>query len=489
MIIPVVLAGGSGTRLWPLSRQLYPKQLLRLTGDHTMIQNTLLRLADFDQTGPPMVIGNENQRFLVARQLADIHIRPSSIFLEPVGRNTAPAVAVAALQAVVQDPSALILILPADHLIADVPAFHEALRVAGEFADHDFLVTFGIVPDRPETGYGYIRRGRPASLSGESAETKNRAYAIREFVEKPDLETARQYLATGEYCWNSGMFMFKAETVLAELRRFVPEIVAACENAMDRRQVDKEQADQRFFYLDPGAFKACPSDSIDYAVMEKTDRGIMVPLDAGWDDVGSWEALWNIGEKDDAGNVVEGDVVCVDVKDSLIRSQSRLVTVLGVRNLAVVETADALLVSSLSGTQGVKKIVDTLKADRRKETRTFTLAVRSWGTIQTLEKGTDFHVRKMVVEPGQQLHSRVPGGDTKAGGTATWTIIAGSARVIATPSVDKSEPPQPVSLSDHQSHSVFLNQPVILENAGQVPLVLIEVATGRGSGNDRWQEI
>ncbi len=484
MIIPVILAGGSGTRLWPLSRQLYPKQLLALTGTHTMIQNTLLRLANFDQTGPPMIIGNENQRFLVARQLADINIQPYAIFLEPVGRNTAPAVAVAALKAAALDPGALILVLPADHLIADVAAFHEALGLAAKFADREFLVTFGIVPDRPETGYGYIRKGDPASLEKAQTDLESEAYAIREFVEKPDAETARQYLSSGEYCWNSGMFMFKAETVLAELRRYVPEIVAACENAMNMNpgRPKQDQPEQAFFYLDPAAFQVCPSDSIDYAVMEKTDRGIMVPLDAGWDDLGSWEALWNIGEKDDAGNVVEGDVVCVDVKNSLIQSHSRLVTVLGLRNLAVVETPDALLVSSLSGTQGVKKIVDILKADRRAETRTFPREVRSWGTVALLEKGRDFQVRKITLDPGQQLRS-----SAHARGTGAWTIVQGVGRLSSANGANTGNLFQPIELSAHQSCSLSLEQGLVLENTGQAPLVLIEVAAGIQPERDHWE--
>ena len=374
MIIPVILAGGSGTRLWPLSRELQPKQMLTLTDNHTMLQNTLLRLAGMAETARPIVICNETYGAMVDSQLRDIDMPASSIFLEPVGRNTAPAVAVAALKAAANNPDALILVLPADHLIQDISAFHAALKLGIGFAQQSGLVTFGIVPDRPETGYGYIRKGQPVQIHKDQVpDNGNVGFSIAEFVEKPDIQTARHYVSSGDYFWNSGMFMFPVSGVLEELRQFVPEIVGACERALA-----EGRAESGFFYLDHAAFAACPSDSIDYAVMEKTRHGVMIPLNAGWDDVGSWEALWKVGKKDASGNVVSGDVICVDTENTFVRSESRLVTVLGVRDLAIVETPDAILVSALSNTQGVKQIVDRLKSQQRPETRTHWQPIRSW---------------------------------------------------------------------------------------------------------------
>ena len=416
-----------------------------------------------------MIIGNENQRFIIAQQLAEINIRPSEIFLEPVGRNTAPAVAVAALKALEIDPDSLILVLPADHLIEDVPKFHDALRTATKFAARGFLVTFGIVPNRPETGYGYIRQGKPAESAGEDISNRmNKVYAIYEFVEKPDLETAKEYLAAGEYCWNSGMFIFKAAKVLEELRRYVPEIVTACEKSLE-----KGKSDQGFFYIDRAAFERCPSDSIDYAVMEHTDRGIMVPLDAGWDDLGSWEAMWNVGEKDESGNVVSGDVICVDVEDSLVSAQSRLVTVLGLKNLAVVETPDALLVSSLSNTQGVKKIVDTLNAGRRSETKTHRNMIQPWGGIETVDTGANFCVRKITVFPEASFN--LNGHKHRS---VHWTILEGGVRLT----IDGKS----VELAAHQIFSLPSGKPVKLENIRQTPLVFIEVVSENQSGPDHF---
>ena len=469
MIIPVVLAGGSGTRLWPMSREFYPKQLLNLTGEYTMIQNTLLRLNDFEKMAPPIIIGNEKQRFIIDQQLREVNIRPSEIFLEPVGKNTAPAVAVAALKAETMDPEALLLVLPADHLISDVQKFHKALRFAERFAEQGFLVTFGIVPDRPETGYGYIRQGQSADALIEGfSNGPNEAYTIYEFVEKPDLLTAKHYLATGDYCWNSGMFMFRAANVLEELRRFVPNIVHACE-----KSIKNGHSDQGYFYLEQAVFGKCPSDSIDYAVMEKTDHGIMVPLDAGWDDLGSWEALWHVGDKDASGNVVSGDVICVDVEGSLINAQSRLVTVLGLKDLAVVETPDALLISSLSNTQGVKKIVETLKAAHRKEAQVHKKIFQSWGFVETVEAGENFQIRKVTVFP--QASFNFNGHSFSA---VNWMILEGEAHL----NIDAKS----VELSTHQSFSLAADKLIKLENGKQTPLVFIEVASGNLTGTDHF---
>jgi mannose-1-phosphate guanylyltransferase/mannose-6-phosphate isomerase len=454
-----------------MSRRLFPKQLLNLTGHHTMIQNTLLRLVDFDKMAPPVIIGSEKHRVIVDQQLAEVNIRPSEIYLEPVGRNTAPAVAVAALKAVAMDPDALILVLPADHLIGDVSKFHEALRIAERFAEKGFLVTFGIVPDRPETGYGYIRQGEPATdLMGNTSDGLNKAYAIAEFVEKPDLETASQYLSEGNYCWNSGMFMFKAAKVLEELRQYVPGIVNACEESLKNGKPGKG-----WFFLEPSAFEECPSDSIDYAVMEKTDHGIMVPLDAEWDDLGSWEALWNVGDKDASGNVISGDVICVDVENSLVAAQSRLVTVLGLKDLAVVETPDALLISSLSNTQGVKKIVDALKRENRNETRVHQKVALSWGFIETKDSGENFQVRKVTVFSDASLSFN--GHLCK---TVNWTILSGEAFL----NIDGKS----YELKAHQTFLPDAGKSVKLKNTGRTPLVFIEVATGIDAKTDHFDE-
>ena len=467
MIIPVILAGGSGTRLWPLSRELHPKQLLALTDNHTMLQNTLLRIAEVEGMAAPMIICNGKHRFMVEQQVSDIAMRPSAIFLEPVGRNTAPAVAVAALKAVATHPDALILVLPADHLIKNIPAFHAALKLGEGFAGQGRLVTFGIVPDRPETGYGYIRKGQPVQIpENQRPDNVISGFAIAEFVEKPDLQTARQYVSSGDYCWNSGMFMFPVSGVLNELRQFVPDIVRACEGALAG---GKSESD--FFYLDHAAFDACPSDSIDYAVMEKTRRGAMIPLDAGWDDVGSWEALWKVGDKDASGNVLSGDVICVDVENTFVRSESRLVTVLGVRDLAVVETPDALLVSSLSNTQGVKQIVDRLKSGRRPETQAHRQKRLSWGHLEILDEGNGVRVRKITLLPGASF--ALTGHTCQS---LTWMALTGSLKLGMTDTV--------FELAENNSMCIASGKPVHVENPGQSPLVFLEVAFGNQQGAD-----
>ena len=329
MILPVILAGGSGTRLWPLSRALYPKQLISLVDRHTMLQNTILRLGGLDGAGRPVVICNDEYRFMVAEQLRQIDIKADSIILEPVGRNTAPALAVAAILAMKTGDDPVLLILPADHHIQLTAEFQGVIKSGHAYAQAGRMITFGIVPDKPETGYGYIKMGDPLPPAGGDAT----AVSIAAFVEKPDLATARQYVASKDYCWNSGMFMFKASQALKELERFVPDIVAACREAINRGKSDLD-----FFRLDKAAFAVCPSDSIDYAVMEKTDSGAMLPMAAGWNDLGSWEALWQVGEKDDLDNVVKGDVVLHDVGDSYLHAEHRLIAAVGLKDHIVVET-------------------------------------------------------------------------------------------------------------------------------------------------------
>ncbi|NCP78861.1 MAG: mannose-1-phosphate guanylyltransferase/mannose-6-phosphate isomerase, partial [Desulfuromonadales bacterium] len=353
MIIPVILSGGTGSRLWPLSRELYPKQLLPLVNDQTMLQNTVLRTNGMVDIAEPIIVCNEEHRFMVAEQLRTIAVSPKAILLEPVGRNTAPAVAVAALRALADGNNPLLLILPSDHVIQDISCFHKAVAEGAKLAQNGNLVTFGIVPAAPETGYGYIKAGEELCVKGES----KGAYKVEQFVEKPDIATAAQYLASGDYYWNSGMFLFSAATYLGELERFAPEMAKECRTA-----VELAKCDQDFVRLEKGAFASCPSDSIDYAVMEKTGMAAVIPLDAGWNDVGAWSALWEIGEKDEAGNVLRGDVIAHDSHGCYIQSNSRLVASVGLEDHVVIETADAVMVAPRSRVQDVKSIVNQLNA-------------------------------------------------------------------------------------------------------------------------------
>ena len=412
MIIPVILAGGSGTRLWPLSRQLHPKQLLNLTDRHSMLQKTVLRVADAENIAEPLVICNETYRYVISEQLREIGIRPELV-LEPIGRNTAAALAAAALLADAKFPDAVLLVLPADHLIEDVPTFHQVLRTGAAYAENGHLITFGVIPDAPETGYGYIRKGEPVH-SGASAAVPEAAYAIREFVEKPDLATARKYVDSGEYCWNSGMFMFRAHDILEELNLFAPDILESCRKACDH---GKKMGDA--YLLDPGAFFDCRSDSIDYAVMEKTGRGVMIPFGAGWNDVGSWEALWTLGEKNADGNVIRGDVLGHHNRDSLVFAQSRLVAVLGVSDMIVVESPDAVLVASRARCQEVKSVVDALKG--RKEARVHNKTYFPWGTVDILADDGRMVVRRVIVDGGVSFTVRPP-----AGRVLNWVVVAGN---------------------------------------------------------------
>lgn len=457
---PVIMCGGSGSRLWPLSRAQYPKQLLALTGGHSLLQQTAQRLDGLgDRLLEPLVSCNEGHRFLVARQLDEIDAAPILV-REPQGRNTAPAVAVAAL--LEPDPaSTLLLVLPADHVIRDSAALVRAVEAAIPAAEAGQLVTFGIVPTAPETGYGYIR-----SVPGDGD-----VRAVDEFVEKPDLETARRYVQSGSYFWNSGMFLFSAAVYLAELAAYHPDMVEACRRALGEAVNGSGGGDQREVCLDAAAFAACPADSIDYAVMERTDRASVVPLDAGWSDVGSWASLHDVSDQDSAANTLTGDVVAVDCTDTLIRADSRLVTAVGLDGCVVVETKDAVLVAPKARAQDVKAIVAELEAADRPETQLGREVFRPWGSYDSLENAAGFQVKRLTVLPGAilslQLHHRR---------AEHWVVVAGVARITLDDSVFD------LTVNEHTFIPVGAKHRI--ENPGDVPLHIIEVQVGDYLGED-----
>jgi len=455
---PVILSGGSGTRLWPLSRAALPKQLLPLAGERTMLQETVLRLSGIVGIGAPLVVCNNDHRFLIAEQMRGIGVEPQGIFLEPVGRNTAPAAAVAALTLLKRDPEAVMLLLPADHLIDDVPAFHAAVVEGMKAVAAGRLVTFGIVPDSPHTGYGYIQRG--AAMAGTAA------HEVARFVEKPDMATARSFLDSGDYYWNSGMFLFSARQYLDELEKFRPDIPAAC-----RRALEGGEHDLDFCRLDKTAFAGCPSDSIDYAVMERTAHAAVVPASIGWNDIGAWSALWDVGGKDEHGNVTRGDVYLDGVKDSYVRAESRMVAAIGVSDLLVVETADAILVADKSRAQDVKKVVDYLKAQGRSEHEFHTRVFRPWGWYEGIDMGDRFQVKRIMVKPGQKLSLQMHHHRAEH-----WVVVSGTARVTRGDQVEL--------LTEDQSTYIPLGTTHRLENPGKVPLHLIEVQSGSYLGED-----
>lgn len=462
MIIPVILAGGSGTRLWPLSRELYPKQLLPLLGSRTLLQNTAMRFSRTDGIAAPIVICNEIHRFLVAEQFRTIGIKPASIILEPVGRNTAPAITVAALAASALDPEAVLLVLPADHHLAHLDVFFKAVETGALLSRQGHLVTFGIVPSSPETGYGYIQKGEPLALVDDECE----AVKIRRFVEKPNRETAQNYLASGEYLWNSGMFMFLASCVLEELERFAPTIVQAC-----RKAYEKQTRDLDFCRLDKESFEESPTDSIDYAVMEKTDRGAMVPLSAGWNDVGCWSSLWEIGAKDPQRNVTVGDVIVHDVEGCYLHSTGRLIAAIGLRNHVVVETTDAVFISPWDRTQDVKVLVQKLREGGREEAISHKKVYRPWGTYENISVGDRFQVKRITVKQGAKLsvqrhHHRAE----------HWIVVKGTALVT------KGE--EQFIMKEDESTYIPLGVKHSLENPGKIPLEIIEVQSGSYLGED-----
>ncbi|WP_027672780.1 mannose-1-phosphate guanylyltransferase/mannose-6-phosphate isomerase [Rheinheimera baltica] len=455
MILPVIMAGGTGSRLWPLSRDLMPKQFLKLDGKQTMLQATVQRLRDVDAF-PPLVICNEEHRFIAAEQLRQIQQLDHNIILEPAGRNTAPAIALAALTAVKKGTDPLLLVLAADHVIADTSAFTVAVQQAATFAADNKLVTFGIVPTAAETGYGYIKRGTPSGS----------AFTVSQFVEKPNLLTAQSYLASGEYYWNSGMFMFKASVFLAELKQHRPDIYSACELAM--AEVDP---DLDFIRVNKEAFIACPDDSIDYAVMEKTADAVVVPLDAGWSDVGAWSSLWDISHKDANGNVHQGDVLTVASSNNYVFAETSLVATVGLDNVVVVQTKDAVLVAAKDKVQDVKAIVQQLKAAGRSEHKVHREVYRPWGKYDSIDNGERYQVKRITVKPGEKLSIQMHHHRAEH-----WIVVSGTANVTVAG--------KDTLLSENQSVYIPLGAVHALENPGKIPLELIEVQSGSYLGED-----
>lgn len=455
MIYPVVMAGGSGSRLWPMSRELYPKQFLSLVSEKTMLQETLERLEGLP-TAPPVLICNESHRFLAAEQLRQIGLLDHNIILEPVGRNTAPAIALAALTALESDKDALLLVLAADHSIADARAFQNAVQQSAPFAESGELITFGIVPTHAETGYGYIRRGEPTS----------ELFQVSQFVEKPNSATAKDYVASGEYYWNSGMFLFRADRYLEELQAYRPDIFDACSAAMQDIQPDLD-----FIRIDAEAFEQCPSESVDYAVMEKTSRALVVPLDAGWSDVGAWSALWELGVKDARGNVCKGDVMTHSTNDSYIHADNALVTTVGVKDLVIVQTKDALLVADKQQVQNVKNIVAELKTQGRKEQRLHREVFRPWGKYDSIDHSQRYQVKRITVNPGEKLSVQMHHHRAEH-----WVVVSGTANVTLNH--------ETTMLSENESIYIPIGTVHALENPGKIPLELIEVQTGSYLGED-----
>lgn len=456
MIYPVIMAGGSGSRLWPLSRDLFPKQFLKLGDEGTMLQETVKRLRGLD-IAESLLVCNEEHRFIAAEQLRQLGELDHNIILEPAGRNTAPAVAIAAFTALQKDKEAYLLVLAADHAISDVESFHAAVRSASPLVADGNLVTFGIVPNSPETGYGYIRTG---------GATDGSAFKVREFVEKPGLEIAKSYVNSGEYLWNSGMFMFKASRYLEELKEFRPDIYQACEQAME-----KVGGDLDFVRVDKASFLECPSESIDYAVMEKTSSAVVVPLDAGWSDVGAWSALWDITEKDSLGNAGHGDVLLHDTNNSYVYAESCLVATVGVENVVVVQTKDSVLVASMDRVQDVKQIVNQLKLDGRGECRIHREVYRPWGQYDSVDSGERYQVKRITVKPGEKLSVQMHHHRAEH-----WIVVSGTARVTIGDKVKL--------VTENQSVYIPVGDIHALENPGKIPLELIEVQSGGYLGED-----
>lgn len=462
-MIPVILSGGSGTRMWPYSRSMYPKQFLPIVGDDTMLQATLLRLSEADNIGKPIVVCNEDHRFMVAEQLRSIDIQCHSILLEPVGRNTAPAIALSALKLLddaENDEEPVMLVLPADHVIDDLQAFHAALVVANDAASNGRLVTFGIVAEYAETGYGYIH-----------AKGKGEARVVESFLEKPDSETADAYIDSGDYYWNSGMFVFKASRYIDELAKRSPEILAACRNALNAGINDLD-----FVRVDKLEFEKCPSNSIDYAIMEPlcssgTGEVVMVPLDAQWNDVGSWSSLWDVSAKDSDGNSIRGDVLTHDTKNCFLQGEGKLIATVGIEDMVIVQTDDAVLVAAKDKVQNVKKIVEQLKQHGRPEKDLHRKVYRPWGYYDSIDSGDRFQVKRLVVKPGAKLSLQMHHHRAEH-----WVVVSGTAEVT---NGDKL-----MLLKENESTYIPIGTTHSLANPGKIALEIIEVQSGSYLGED-----
>jgi mannose-1-phosphate guanylyltransferase/mannose-6-phosphate isomerase len=456
-IIPVILSGGSGTRLWPLSRKQYPKQYLPLVGDNTMLQETILRLSGLDNLVDPIIVCNADHRFLVAEQCQQINIKNPTILLEPVGRNTAPAIAAAALQSLKQTVDVVLLVLSADHVIQDVEAFHQAINIANNQAQEGKLAIFGIVPTDANTGYGYIK---------SSDEIVNGSYKVEEFVEKPDLETAEKYLEQGNYLWNSGMFMFKAATLIDELSTHSPEIVTPVNDAVNNAEQDLD-----FIRLDKQAFESSPSDSIDYALMEKSNNVVVVPLDAQWNDIGAWSALHDIGTKDTNGNVIKGDVIAQETTNTYINANHHIVVTIGVDNLIIVDTPDATFIATQDKAQEVKSIVESLQAKGRDEGTIHRKVFRPWGWYDSIESGKHFQVKRLHVNPGAKLSLQMHHKRAEH-----WVVVSGTATATNGEKI--------LTLTEGDSTYIPIGTTHGLENKTNEQLEIIEVQSGTYLGED-----
>ncbi len=456
---PVILSGGAGTRLWPLSRQLYPKQLLPLLSERSLLQEAALRVGDTARFAPPIVVANGEHRFIVAEQLRLAGVRPHAIVLEPVGRNTAPAICVAALTALTQDRDALILVAPSDHAVTDVPAFLAAVDRAAHAARAGGLVTFGIAADRPETGYGYIRRGAPiAGVEG--------AFEVAGFVEKPDRARSQSYIDAGDYSWNSGIFLFPAGLFLAELQRRHERLVATCRKALEEGKRDLD-----FLRLDKAAFAAAENISVDYAVMEHTTHAAVIPVEMGWSDVGTWDALWQLGAKDAAGNVRQGDVLIEDAHNCYLRAEHGMLAALGVADLVVVVTADAVMVAPRGRAQDLKQLVARLERDGRSELVAHPLVHRPWGTFRSIHSGDRVQVKHIMVKPGAKLSLQMHHHRAEH-----WVVVHGTAKVV--------RGNEEIVLYENESTYIPPGTRHRLDNPGKIPLHVIEVQSGSYLGED-----
>ena len=455
---PVILSGGAGSRLWPASREFYPKPMLPMFGERTLLQDTATRLDSIDSLQSPLFVCNEGHRFLVAEQVRELGKDTEAILLEPEGRNTAPALTLAALYLNEKDPEALMVVMPADHVIPDPVAFANAVERGAVLANQGYLVTFGIVADKPETGYGYINRGDEIDDSG--------CYNVARFVEKPDADTAKTYVDAGDYYWNSGIFVMRADHWLKEIGKHQVDILAACRVAMEQGKRDAD-----FMRVDKDAFLASPSDSIDYAVMEKTDRAVVVPLETRWSDVGSWSSIWEVSEQDEDGNVSRGDVLTHETRNSLLMADKRCIAAVGLVDMIVVETADAILVADKNRCQDVKAIVSKLRESDREEYRFHSRVYRPWGDYEGIDDGSRYQVKRLTVKPGAQLSLQMHHHRAEH-----WIVVTGTAKVTRGEEV--------FILSENESTYIPLGTTHRLENPGTIPLEIIEVQSGSYLGED-----